>query len=47
MPWPKSWKSETKYESCERADKKQTLCYEIEPNPLKDRAMHEEDNPWF
>jgi hypothetical protein len=23
---------------------KQILCHEIEPNPLKDRAMHEGDN---
>jgi hypothetical protein len=27
--------------------KKQTLCHEIEPNPSKDRAMHEGDNPLF
>jgi hypothetical protein len=23
------------------------LCHEIEPNPSKDRAMHEGDNPSF
>jgi hypothetical protein len=27
--------------------KKQILCDEIEPNPSKDRAMHEGDNPSF
>jgi hypothetical protein len=27
--------------------KKQILCHEIEPNPSKDRAMHEGDNPSF
>jgi hypothetical protein len=27
--------------------KNQTLCHEIEPNPSKDRAMHEGDNPSF
>jgi hypothetical protein len=27
--------------------KKQTECHEIEPNPLKDRTMHEGDNPLF
>jgi hypothetical protein len=27
--------------------KKQMLCHEIEPNPSKDRAMHEGDNPSF
>jgi hypothetical protein len=26
---------------------KQILCHEIEPNPSKDRAMHEGDNPSF
>jgi hypothetical protein len=25
----------------------QTLCHEIEPNPSKDRAMHEGDIPSF
>jgi hypothetical protein len=28
-----------------KSRKNQILCHEIEPNPLKDRAMHEEDNP--
>jgi hypothetical protein len=32
---------------CERADKIQTECHEIEPNLLKDKAMHEGDNPSF
>ena len=27
--------------------KNQFLCHEIEPNPSKDRAMHEGDNPSF
>jgi hypothetical protein len=31
----------------ERADKTQIECHEIEPNPSKDRAMHEGDNPSF
>jgi hypothetical protein len=35
----------TKYKNCERADKNQTKYHEIEPNPSKDRAMHEGDNP--
>jgi hypothetical protein len=43
----KSWKSEKKCEICERADKTQIECHEIEPNPSKDRAVHEEDNPLF
>ena len=31
----------------ERADKTQIECHEIKPNPSKDRAMHEGDNPSF
>jgi hypothetical protein len=31
--------------NCERAEK--TKCHEIEPNPSKDRAMHEGDNLSF
>jgi hypothetical protein len=27
--------------------KNQTLCHEIEPDPSKDRAMYEGDNPSF
>jgi hypothetical protein len=27
--------------------KNQILCHDIEPNPWKDRAMHEGDNPSF
>jgi hypothetical protein len=34
-------------ENCERADKNQTGSHEIEPNPSKDRVMHEGDNPSF
>jgi hypothetical protein len=30
-----------------KTTKKQILCHEIEPNPSKDRAMHEGDNPSF
>ena len=43
----KSWKSEKK--KCEKSKepKNQLLCREIEPNPSKDRAMHEGDNPSF
>jgi hypothetical protein len=41
----KTWKSEKK--NCERADKTQIECHEIEPNPSSDRAMHEGDNPSF
>jgi hypothetical protein len=32
---------------CERADKTQIECHEIEQNPSKDRTMHEGDNPSF
>jgi hypothetical protein len=28
-------------------ERSQTQCHEIEPNPSKDRAMHEGDNPSF
>jgi hypothetical protein len=31
----------------EPSDENQTKCHEIEPNLLKDRAMHEGDNPSF
>jgi hypothetical protein len=31
----------------EPGKKKTILCYEIEPNPSKDRAMHEGDDPSF
>jgi hypothetical protein len=31
----------------EPSDGNQTECHEIEPNPSKDRAMHEGDNPSF
>jgi hypothetical protein len=42
----KVWKSGGKSET-ERADKNQIGCHEIKPNPSKDRAMHEGDNPSF
>jgi hypothetical protein len=36
------------YENCKRAGKKtQILFHENEPNPSKDRAIHEKDNPSF
>jgi hypothetical protein len=38
---------ETKCENCKRAANTQTEYYEVEPNPSKDRAMHEGDNPLF
>jgi hypothetical protein len=43
----KSWKSGDKNVKTERADKNQTECHEIDPNPSKDRAMHEGLNPSF
>ena len=30
-----------------KSRKNEILCHEIEPNPSKDRAMHEGDNPSF
>jgi hypothetical protein len=36
---PKKKKMKTVYEP-----KKKLMCHEIEPNPSKDRAMHEGDN---
>jgi hypothetical protein len=37
-----------KCENCIRVEKiQQILCHEIEPNPSKDRAIHEGDNPSF
>jgi hypothetical protein len=41
-----------KNENCKRAKKekkkkKNILCHEIEPNPSKDRAMHEGDNRYM
>jgi hypothetical protein len=38
-------KKEVKTE--EPSDENQTECHEIEPNPSKDRAMPEGDNPSF
>ena len=44
---PKKVEVQTKEgEKCEEP-KNQLLCHEIEPNPSKDRAMHEGDNPSF
>jgi hypothetical protein len=43
----KSWKTKNNCENCKRAEKPQMLSHEIEPNPSKDRAMHEGDNPLF
>jgi hypothetical protein len=42
---PKKLEIRTKSENCIKAEKNQILCQEIEPNPSKNRAMHEEDNP--
>ena len=39
-------KKKKKREKC-KEPKRQILCPEIEPNPSKDRAMHEGDNPSF
>jgi hypothetical protein len=36
---------EKKCENCTRAGKKELLYHEIEPNPSKDRAMHEGNDP--
>jgi hypothetical protein len=44
----KSLESEKNVKSMkEPSDENQTQCHEIEPNPSKDRAMHEGDNPSF
>jgi hypothetical protein len=43
----KSWKSKYIVKTVKDHKKKQTKCHEIEPNPLKDRAMPEGDNPSF
>ena len=43
----KSWKSEKKNVKGVKSRKNEILCHEIEPNPSKDRAMHEGDNPSF
>jgi hypothetical protein len=32
---------------CESADQNQNESHEIDPNPSKDRAMHERDDPLF
>jgi hypothetical protein len=48
MLMPKKLKiREKKCENCERADKNQSEIHKSEPNPSKDRAMHEGDNPSF
>jgi hypothetical protein len=45
---PKKVRNPKKSENCKRAGKKpQILCHEIKLNPLKDRAMHEGDDPSF
>jgi hypothetical protein len=36
-----------KNEKCERIDKIETECHEIEPNPSKDSALHDGYNPSF
>jgi hypothetical protein len=47
MLWPN--KLEIWGGGCETVQepKKTPECHEIEPNPSKDRAMHEGDNPSF
>jgi hypothetical protein len=44
---PEKLKIRKKSVNCERVDKNQTECHEIEPNPSKDRVMHEGDNASF
>jgi hypothetical protein len=44
---PKKLEIRKNCENYRRALKNQTECHKIEPNPLKDRAMHEEDDPSF
>jgi hypothetical protein len=46
-PPPQKKKKKNKCKNYERADKNQTEGHEIKPNPSKDRAMHERDNPSF
>jgi hypothetical protein len=41
------WKSGKKSVKTVKERKKEIMCHEIEPNPSKDRAMHEGDNPSF
>jgi hypothetical protein len=36
-----------KFQNCESPDENQNESHEIEPNPTKDRVMHEGDNPSF
>jgi hypothetical protein len=38
---------EIPFENCTKDGKKQILGHEIEPNPSKDKAMHEGGNPSF
>jgi hypothetical protein len=48
MPRPKkSWKFEEKKIRCLKEPKNQNRCRDIDPNQLKDRAIHEGDNPLF
>jgi hypothetical protein len=43
---PKTLEIRKKSENCKRA-KNQILCHEIEPNPSKDRAMHDKGHKHF
>jgi hypothetical protein len=44
---PKEFEIRKKLWKLYKSWKNQMLCHEIEPNPPKDRAMHEGDNPSF
>jgi hypothetical protein len=44
---PKNLEIRKKCKNCERAEKNQTESHETQPNPWKDRTMHEGDNPSF
>jgi hypothetical protein len=47
MLMPKKLEIRKKNLKTKRADKNQNEINKIEPNPSKDRAMHEGDNPSF
>jgi hypothetical protein len=44
---PKTLEIQKQIVKTEKDPEKKILCHEIEPNPLKDRAMHEGDNHSF
>jgi hypothetical protein len=47
MPMPKMLEIRGRGVKTDRADKNQNESHEIEPNPSKDKTMHEGDNPSF